>query len=191
MLHDLFPTPVWISQIPAARLAAVRSEVDRVIDSVAAQPKPWDESGTTSFNWQGCNDLVTYGLTRLCSELESAQREYCRSLGYDHRGIEIVDSWFNWYRDGDFMFEHLHPDRLISGCYYHRTTGLDGVLKLKNPNPLMQFKAWPADQLRDQDWRIQPCEGMIVLFPSWLVHRVSVNSTGSTRVSIALNFARP
>jgi len=51
----------------------------------------------------------------------------------------------------------------------------------------MQFKQWPADQLRDQDFQVEPKEGRLVLFPSWLTHRVSVNRTDEERISIAFN----
>jgi uncharacterized protein (TIGR02466 family) len=144
----------------------------------------------TSYQTEGCNDLQTYKLDNLTRAVFAGVGMMLKDIGYPlNTPWNLCDSWFNWYGEGDFMFEHLHPERRISGCYYYQTTGADGELKFKNPNPLMQMKQWPADALRDQDYRVEPRIGRLVLFPSWLAHRVSINTSKQTRISIAFNIA--
>jgi uncharacterized protein (TIGR02466 family) len=182
-----FSTPIWVSDLEGAELAAVQAEIAGALVNVNPQPTPWDESGTTSFSFEGCNDIQTHKLDLLSKVIFRGLGGMLKDLGYPQGPWNLCDSWFNWYGQGDFMFEHIHPERRVSGCYYYKTTGQDGRLKFKNPNPLMQFKQWPADQLRDQDFQVEPKEGRLVLFPSWLTHRVSVNRTDEERMSIAFN----
>lgn len=185
-----FPTPIQVYDLEGFELERVQAEIAGVIDTIEHWDTPWAESGQTSYRTEGVNDLQTYKLDHLTRSIFAALGGMLKDLGYPmNTPWNLCDSWFNWYGRGDFMFEHIHPERRISGCYYYATTGEDGQLKFKNPNPLMQNKLWPADALRDQDYTVEPRVGRLVLFPSWLPHRVSVNRTDTTRISIAFNIA--
>jgi uncharacterized protein (TIGR02466 family) len=188
--NNCFGTPIYVEDLEGVQLALVQSEIARVIDTVPQQAFPWAESGNTSFSFEGCNDLQHYQLDHLTRAIFGGVGSMLKHIGYPlNTEWNLCDSWFNWYGKGDFMFEHIHPERRISGCYYYASTGSDGELKFKNPNPLMQNQLWPADQLRDQDFRVQPQVGRLVLFPSWLTHRVGINTSTETRISIAFNIA--
>jgi uncharacterized protein (TIGR02466 family) len=188
--HNCFTTPIYVQDLEGDQLAAVQAEIASVIDSIPQVATPWAERGMTSYHAEGCNDLQTYKLDLLTRSVFGGVASMLKDIGYPlDTPWNLCDSWFNWYGEGDFMFEHVHPERRISGCYYYKTTGADGELKFKNPNPLMQMKQWPADALRDQDYRVQPKVGRLVLFPSWLAHRVSINTSTETRISIAFNIA--
>jgi len=188
--NNCFGTPIFVHDLEGPALSLVQNEIADVIDSIPQAATPWAERGMTSYHVEGCNDLQQYQLDHLTRAIFAGVGSMLKDIGYPlDTQWNLCDSWFNWYGEGDFMFEHLHPERRISGCYYYQTTGRDGELKFKNPNPLMQMKQWPADLLRDQDFRVEPRIGRLVLFPSWLAHRVSINTSSQTRISIAFNIA--
>ena len=188
--NNCFTTPIAVVDLEGQELELVQAEIAGVIDSIPRTATPWAESGQTSYRVEGVNNLQEYHLDHMTRSIFGALGTMLKDLNYPmNTPWNLCDSWFNWYGQGDFMFEHIHPERRISGCYYYATTGLDGQLKFKNPNPLMQNKLWPADLLRDQDFTVEPKVGRIVLFPSWLPHRVSINTTSVTRISIAFNIA--
>jgi uncharacterized protein (TIGR02466 family) len=188
--NNCFSTPILVHDLKGDELAQVQAEIAAVIDTIPRHATPWAESGETSYQIEGVNDLQQYKLDHLTRAVFGALAIMLRDLGYPlNTPWNLCDSWFNWYGQGDFMFEHIHPERRISGCYYYAATGDDGQLKFKNPNPLMQNKLWPADALRDQDYTVLPQVGRLVMFPSWLPHRVSINTTDQTRISIAFNIA--
>lgn len=188
--NNCFSTPILVHDLEAFELDRVQAEIASVIDTIPQHDTPWAESGRTSYSVEGVNDLQKYKLDHLTRAIFGGLGTMLKDLNYPMgTPWNLCDSWFNWYGKGDFMFEHIHPERRISGCYYYATTGNDGQLKFKNPNPLMQNKLWPADALRDQDFTVEPRVGRLVLFPSWLPHRVSINTTDITRISIAFNIA--
>ena len=188
--NNCFGTPIYVQDLKGQELTLVQNEIADVIDTIPQVATPWAERGMTSYQTEGCNDLQKYQLDNLTRAIFGGVGMMLTDIGYPlNTPWNLCDSWFNWYGEGDFMFEHLHPERRISGCYYYQTTGEDGELKFKNPNPLMQMKQWPADLLRDQDYRVEPRIGRLVLFPSWLAHRVSINTSKETRISIAFNIA--
>jgi uncharacterized protein (TIGR02466 family) len=188
--NNCFGTPIFVHDLEGQALTLVQNEIADVVDTIPQAATPWAERGMTSYQTEGCNDLQKYQLDHLTRAIFGGVGSMLKDIGYPlNTPWNLCDSWFNWYGEGDFMFEHLHPERRISGCYYYQTTGADGELKFKNPNPLMQMKQWPADLLRDQDFRVEPRIGRLVLFPSWLAHRVSINTSRQTRISIAFNIA--
>ena len=187
-VNSIFATPILVKDIVGPELAQIDAEIERALRWAKGHDTPWEELGTTTFDFRGCNDVVKFGLDSLNKALALAIRELCESTGYGQPYPQLTDSWLNWYGQGDFMFEHIHPDRSLSGCYYHRVPEGSGILKFKNPNPLMQWKAWPADRIRDQDYRVEPREGRLVIFPSWVTHRVGPNLGEDTRVSLAFNW---
>lgn len=188
MLNNCFTTPIWVEDLRGPVRSQIDTEIERSLGWARAEPTPWEELGSTTFSFDGCNDVIKFRMDTLAQTLERSVNEFCTAVGYGLPAPQLSDSWLNWYGQGDFMFEHIHPDRLISGCYYHRVPEGSGLLKFKNPNPLMQWKAWPADRCRDQDFRVEPREGRLVLFPSWLTHRVGPNLGTDTRVSLAFNW---
>ena len=184
-----FSTPIYTHQLEGAQFDSVQEEIAAVIGSVSAQPNPWAELGTTSFRFDGCNDLIQHHCSHTAQAIIHCVHDYLNDIAYPADEFTLVDSWFNWYQDRDFMFEHLHPNRRISGCYYYSSTGEDGDLKFRNPNPSQQFGLFPSDLQGNTDLIVTPRTGMLVLFPSWLWHRVAPNLGKETRISIAFNLA--
>ena len=189
MLYDLFPTPIWVADCGPEHSDLIDQEISAKLDIDSIQGRPWDDLVKSSFEFQGTNDLQTLELTALTAWIMHSVQGYCQSLGYQGHP-QIVDSWFNRYDQGDFMYDHCHPGHLSSGVYYHRVTEGQGNLRFVNPNPLMLNRQWPAD--------LNPnCQGTIVtaqshrliLFPAWLTHRVEPNTVSHSepRISLAFN----
>jgi uncharacterized protein (TIGR02466 family) len=188
-ITSAFSTPIYHYQFEGEPLDLIQQEIAQKIDQLEAKQGPWAELGRTSFNFEGSNDIVSLGLDLVKDTIFTHLWHYLEAVSYPASGFQMADSWFNWYARGEFMYEHIHPNRRVSGCYYYQSTGEDGDLKLRNPNPHMHTGLWPADLMPQQDLIITPRQGLLVLFPSWMWHRVSPNLTDTTRISIAFNLA--
>lgn len=187
-LEQLFATPIWVEDCPQDLLEQITAQIDRCLDRVEITDRPWDDLVKTTFSFQGSNDLRRYRLTALESWIWSQLDQYCRSVGYDPQRMALKESWLNRFDQGDFMYDHTHPTSLISGTYYHRSTPDQGAIRFRDPNPLMQNRFWPADQQPyRQGWRVEPQHGRLIMFPSWLTHRVEPNTTDRPRWSIPFN----
>ena len=87
---------------------------------------------------------------------------------------------------------HTHPNSFFSGLYYVKTPNDCGRLTLEDPRPgpqhLMPVKK-PGTLPKDF-WKtlfIEPKEGRLIIFPSWLWHSVEENKSFNDRISVSFN----
>jgi hypothetical protein len=85
---------------------------------------------------------------------------------------------------------HTHPNSFFSGVYYVKTPNDCGRLTLEDPRPgpqhLMPVKK-PGTLPKDF-WKtlfIEPKEGRLIIFPSWLWHSVEENKSFNDRISVS------
>ncbi len=93
-------------------------------------------------------------------------------------------SWVNVLRTGGYNKIHCHPGALWSGCYYVSTGNpvsdpeFNGWIEFQDPRP---------GNIHGGKERIEPVEGMLLIFPGWLNHYVNPFSGTGERISIAFN----
>ena len=105
--------------------------------------------------------------------------------------IAITSAWVNVNDSRQCMnSEHVHVD-VFSGVFYLQAPEGSGKLVLQNP---AINKMWNGCQLTAQknqftgeSIRIEPVEGNIILFPSYLPHAVETNDHDEERISISFN----
>jgi uncharacterized protein (TIGR02466 family) len=126
----------------------------------------------------------------LAAEFMSAGRDFTSTLIPPGTEGELKvsfygGSWANVLRKGDYNKIHNHPGALWSGCYY---------VSVGQPEPEPAFNGWIEFQdprpgnIHGGKERIEPAEGMLLLFPGWLNHYVNPFSGSGERISIAFNF---
>jgi len=103
----------------------------------------------------------------------------------------ITAAWANFHdTPSAAQYEHVHQDT-FSGVFYLKVPKGSGKLVLTNPgmNPL-----WQGAMLTDQKnkfnadkLRIEPSDGEIYLWPSYLPHGVEPNDHDDERISISFN----
>ena len=107
--------------------------------------------------------------------------------------IDEKNWWFNVMNGGDITDPHGHsPGPIWSGIYYVKVPAGSGKLcftynrmHIKEPT----FYKYIGHNF--QDVEVIPAEGMMVIFPSWLDHRVDMQQTNEERISIAFNMRFP
>ena len=106
--------------------------------------------------------------------LAAAREGAARFLRREYAGL-AVGFWFNEMGPGHRTLPHRHDedDELASAVYYVRVPEDSGELILRQDSAVT---------------RITPREGMLVFFPPQVVHEVSENLSGATRLSIGMNF---
>ena len=88
---------------------------------------------------------------------------------------------------------HLHPNSHFSGVYYIKAPQNSGKLVFNEPRPGAHMVMPTRKQGKPPShlWRevhIDPLEGRIVIFPSWLWHCVEPNESDDIRISVSFNF---
>ena len=105
--------------------------------------------------------------------------------------IALTEAWLNVNDSRQCMnSEHVHDD-VFSGVFYLQAPEGSGKLVLQNP---AINKMWDGCKLTSQknqftgeSVRIEPVEGNIILFPSYLPHSVETNDHDEERISISFN----
>ncbi|KJE97533.1 hypothetical protein CAOG_07373 [Capsaspora owczarzaki ATCC 30864] len=108
---------------------------------------------------------------------------YFQMLGESQDFVNTVSGemtvWATLHHSGIFHMPHSHPHELLSGVFYVKMPGNAGKIIFSDPRgPLTPF---------DNTIAIEPREGDLILFPSWLTHMVAPTSGSDERISIAFN----
>ena len=125
-------------------------------------------------------------LNRISEHLISTIDEYTRDdrscLHLDD--LKLSNMWFNFNYENCYNVQHTHP-----GCV------LSGVLWVQTPEDQpITFSCYDEFSRASYENRtnesFSPKEGQLLLFPAHLPHRVDINRSKNTRISISFNIVR-
>jgi len=105
----------------------------------------------------------------------------------------LGNMWANINPPGGLNMPHIHPNSLFSGVYYIKSNPNCGRIKIMDPRPgaQMYMPARKSGNPGKDMWRdvnLDPVEGRIIMFPSWLWHSVEENKSNDIRISVSFNF---
>tara|TARA_Y100001938_G_scaffold126573_1_gene178647 strand:- start:573 stop:1151 length:579 start_codon:yes stop_codon:yes gene_type:complete len=129
---------------------------------------------------------------KLVEELYKMQHQIYEQEWLD-RKPKIGNMWANINPPGGYNAPHIHPNSLFSGVYYVKAPKNSGNLVCNEPRTGAQLNmpirkpGRPPKHL----WRevhLEPKEGRIIMFPSWLWHCVEPNESNDIRISVSFNF---
>jgi len=193
MIEWVFPTPVYCHKGLIDETFLVQHEIKKALPTILdtdtwEAPGGWEEPVKTniSHRWNTIND---FKLTNLKKYIEKHVHLYTNEVGpFMNNEIFLSHSWLNITNRNQSQEWHAHTDSFISGVYYYKTNNIDGDLMIKNPVQFSQRGFFPAGKKVYEKVMYPPAEGMLMLFPGWLDHRVGVNTTDSDRITIAFNY---
>ena len=189
-IESWFSTPVIYHDFTGPQLVEIQQEIKIAVEQVKTQPmgNPWGDKTTSTFkHGELTNDIKKYNMVSLERAIFQLTAEWCRQLRYAGPEFILQSSWLNFAEKGGFQFDHKHPGNRISGCYYYQTTGEDGSIRFENPNTYALSGGFPHDIINADGIVYKPAVGRLILFPSWLTHRVGINNNTTERISLAFN----
>lgn len=189
-----FPTPIWRFHVRDADAFNRRllAEIAKV-----RQSEGWDAAtvaagrGGFGDNLQSQDDLhLRPEFAEFNTAALGAARQVFDRLKYAYQGCYLTGLWFNISVRGYSHKEHVHPNNFLSGVYYAKAHQGCGSIVFDDPRP--QVKVLIPDILEPNpynthNFEVEPNVGDMVLFPSWLPHRVRANATEGERISVAFN----
>jgi len=107
-------------------------------------------------------------------------------------GDLYLSAWATICRPSTYHAPHSHPDSAWSGVYYvdagivNPERPLSGVLEFLDPRAGAEAVSAPGDPY-GQTFRIQPEDGLLVAFPSWLYHWVHPYVGQKLRIAVSFN----
>ncbi|EDP64754.1 hypothetical protein BAL199_04819 [alpha proteobacterium BAL199] len=105
-----------------------------------------------------------------------------------------VAGWANVLRRGGQNRRHVHPGNHLSIVYYvdagtpaaASDASVGGALELIDPRAHVEMTTLAEDPL-GRGLIVQPYNGQMVIFPSWMYHQVNPYQGDAERISIAVN----
>lgn len=151
--------------------------------------------------WHSNDDLFTRpesSLSTLRDWIIGCSKQSCSFLNREFfqtsRKLSI-QAWANINSTGSMNCPHSHPGAQWSGVYYVRVPEMQslsssGMIEFLDPRGgSISAQAIPGTECFSPKHSITPRSGMLLLFPSYLVHWVYPNDSPDERMSIAFNIS--
>ena len=111
-------------------------------------------------------------------------------LNYDNK-LEISSSWFTKTHKGEQSPMHDHKNCVFSAVYYYGDYD-DQVGNLIFKNPIVNLTSYrlnvgKSNKFNTYDIEITPQSGSLLIFPSYVSHKIDVHKSDIPRLSLAFN----
>lgn len=189
-LTSIYSTPLWQSEYPEFEeyreifLAAIREYKER---------NPSKETPRSNVSGYQSPDTLHHvpELEPLFQYICQIGIGACADLDFVDCDIAITSAWLNVNNSRQCMNNvHIHGD-VFSGVFYLQAPERSGKLVISNPaiNRLWEGCRLAAqkNKFTGESIKIDPREGNIILFPSYLPHSVETNDHDEERISISFN----
>ena len=194
---DLFPIRIWTGYID---------------DNVTDRIKLIDESYRLKDNNKIGRDKSNYGgwhsqsvtENRLFDKLhksildiinnEIIPKEYEDSLYKLNMSVqEFDDSWVIINKKDDINFPHTHPGNWMSGAFYIKAPYVNcnesGPIIFNDMISARVNENFPFKSNLSKSYPLHPEDGKLILFPSWLPHRVHNHDAYDDRIVFSFNIS--
>ena len=190
--HKLFPTPVFHYKLE--NYQKLNIELENYILNL----KKKDEKGQKKSNIGGWHspffDFINENAAnKFASIIEKFYNEIIiNDMGwkYDPKKVNIEAMWAIINKKGSFNIQHNHPNSYLSAAYYVRLPEKSGGIKFFDPREQKSIR-YPNitkyGEFSASTVKIDPEEGDLLIFPSYLYHSVSENLSEKSRIIISFN----
>ena len=188
-IYNIFPAPVVMGQYENhASIKEVLLPKFYEYEKSTPCENYW-HGGYTSYGsdeqvlfWDECEDLTNF--------IGNSVANFHSHIGLIGN-VALQNSWFSINRQYALHEKHNHLPSTWSGVYYVQCDEEDSGLTFVNKN---LDSNWPYSSRSEPNEynssvnTFQPQTGTLILFPSYLNHKVEQQTTENERVTIAFNF---
>lgn len=187
---DLFPTPLYITRVPDSFAQVGQFFFDQKLnDGDLVDQYGWHSEDTYILNSTECEEFTKF-------IMEHVDYYGKTVLRHNTTGYRLSQSWVSVKAKGQHHTGHTHPNSIISGVFYfgtpdektpaikfHKSTA--GINVSYVQTPIDHSK--PGGKYSWEEFAIPFIPGVLLLFPSYLVHSVPTNLSENSRYSLAFN----
>ena len=144
--------------------------------------------------WQSGNirNATHTEFVKLLSEIQTGINSYHNKLQFKKElKQELTNIWININGKGHSNEFHIHARAVLSGVFYLNNSKFPIIFK--HPYDDINLYYWNEELIENWNvqnsgqWTVTPKKNMLVIFPSWLHHKVAMNTEDSNRISISFN----
>ena len=189
-LNLIFATPIWVSLVPNHK------EINEKMFSYIKSLQTSNTVGITKSNsngWHSENfDLNEQEPRFFTNSISSLLNESLNDMGWDleKNKTKITAMWSIINPKNASNMRHIHPNNFISAAYYVKASEKSGDIVFYDPrsaNTIRSPIVSKTNKLNSNIFSVQPREGLLVLFPSYIHHSVNRNSSEEERIVLSFN----
>jgi uncharacterized protein (TIGR02466 family) len=164
---------------------------DKFARDIGYKKHPGWERDTHSLSDPEFNSNIVrqYRAYKVKDKIDECVNSYTKQLGHTEQtisGWEITSSWLTNTAPGEYARLHHHGTADISGVLYVRSDpNTSGNLYLQNHDPVKS--STPLMRLQNNQIDLSPGEGILILFPGWMLHGTRINQSTTDRISLSFN----
>jgi uncharacterized protein (TIGR02466 family) len=144
--------------------------------------------------WQSGNILDNNKSNDLIDAIED-QINFCMQSQFDlqkNKKFKLDNLWINISKKNNYNYSHNHPMSYYSGVYYIQCPENCGNIVFEDSSNnvvdlLYRNQKIKEDNKMFENYYYNVKEGLMILFPSNLMHRVEPNQSDEDRISISFN----
>ena len=189
-LHLTFSTPIWTSIIPNYK--DVNERMFKYIKLLQSN----NPNGIAKSNLSGWHSPY-FQLEKdeprfFVNSIATSLNEVFQDMGWNLKDQEtkITSMWSIINKQNASNARHIHSNNYISSAYYVKAPQNCGDIVFYDPRSVTTFrypKISKPNKLNTNIFSVQPKEGLLVLFPSYLYHSVDMSKTDEERIVISFN----
>ena len=189
-LNLIFSTPVWTSIIPNYK--QVNEKMLSYIKSIQST-NPIGKIKSNLNGWHSENfNLKEEEPKFFLNSISTLLNESFNDMGWDLKKseIKITAMWSIINLKNASNARHIHPNNYISAAYYIKASENAGDIVFYDPRSANTIRFPPTsntNKLNSNIFTVQPKEGLLVLFPSYLHHSVNINNSEDERIVLSFN----
>lgn len=189
-----FATPIYTHLAEKAQADEIQQEIKAILDKEYQQILTQEDAKSRSYiqsrSIEHRQVIEKYKLEKVKQHITQHAAGFIKKLHPSAQGLEIRESWFNFYHPNDSqeMHNHIHPihPSFISGTYYIDAPEGSGDIKFYHPN--FNTAITPdSESLESFEASYPPVANNLVLFRSHVAHSVMPNRSDKTRISLSFN----
>ena len=190
MIDEIFPCCIFSKDLDLD---------NKSLEKYALFLKKENQGGVTKSNQGGYHTfdlpfLEEEILTPLYNELIKCLDDYKNHLHFKQNlKSQIENMWIIINDENDYNLSHTHPGSVFSGVYYINAPENSGDIVFENPSASYMQYDWNDtykenyNRLNAETFFYKAKTGKLILFPSWLSHRVTSNLSNKTRIALSFN----
>ena len=191
-IYKLFPTPVFHFRVENYQ------ELNIELENYILNLKKKDEKGQKKSNaggWHSHNfDLTNDNTAKKFAKIfeKFYKKVIIDEMGWKYNSdrVKIEGMWSIINKKGSFNIQHNHPNAYLSSAYYVKHPEKSGSIKFFDPREQKSIrypKIKKYGELSAATVEIEPKEGDLLIFPSYLYHAVAENLSEENRIIISFN----
>lgn len=191
-IHKFFPVPVFEQKINNYK------ELNSQLENYIYDLKKKDPQGQKRSNAGGWHSpFFNMKESEIIKKFISSFNDSLSEIMTEHMGwkinkekIMILDMWSVVNTKNTFNVQHAHPNSLLSAAYYVKAKKNSGQINFYDPKDMKVMYHPPIhnyNEISAEIIKVEPEEGKLILFPSYLNHSVGENLSDEDRIVISFN----